>query len=455
MAPFLHDTTSVEHSSTRGFRGYWRQPNLIAVDESEKLLKRGVWLYFFLLIFEGALRKWFFPGLATPLLVVRDPLALWLIVATWQKGLLPTTMYIMGVFFIGTTGLFTSTLLGHGNILVALYGARILLIHFPLIFVIGRIFNREDVLKIGKATLYLAIPMAVLIALQFYSPQSAWVNRGVGGSLEGAGFSGALGYFRPPGTFSFTNGNTLFFGLVSVFIFYFWINVHDINRFLLIGATIALLIAIPLSISRSLFFQVGLSLLFSCFAISRKPKYLGKVLVFCIGIGLAFFFLSQTSLFSTAVEAFTARFVSANESEGGLSGVLVDRYLGGLVGSLSASSELPFFGHGLGMGTNVGSMLLTGDLTYLISEGEWGRLIGELGALMGLAVIFLRLALCVNIVWASYHKLMLGDLLPWMLLSFGLLVVPQGQWAQPTSLGFSTLIGGLMLASLRVPKSSV
>jgi len=33
-----------------------------------------------------------------------------------------------------------------------------------------------------------------------------------------------------------------------------------------------------------------------------------------------------------------------------------------------------------------------------------------------------------------------------MLLSFALLIIPQGQWAQPTSLGFSTLIGGLMIA---------
>jgi hypothetical protein len=33
----------------------------------------------------------------------------------------------------------------------------------------------------GIATLWIAIPMAILIALQFHSPQSAWVNRGVGG----------------------------------------------------------------------------------------------------------------------------------------------------------------------------------------------------------------------------------------------------------------------------------
>ena len=41
-------------------------------EQIAKRIKQMIWLYFFLLIFEGALRKWFLPFLATPLLVVRD-----------------------------------------------------------------------------------------------------------------------------------------------------------------------------------------------------------------------------------------------------------------------------------------------------------------------------------------------------------------------------------------------
>jgi hypothetical protein len=44
-----------------------------------------------------------------------------------------------------------------------------------------------------------------------------------------------------------------------------------------------------------------------------------------------------------------------------------------------------------------------------------------------------------------------GDLLPWILASFGLMNLAQGGWAQPTSLGFGTLIAGLMVAALRAP----
>jgi hypothetical protein len=423
----------------------------LAVDTDMQWLKRGVWAYFFLLVFEGALRKWVLPGLATPLLIVRDPVALWLLIATWRRGWLPANGYLTGFFAIGIIGIFTATLLGHGNLFVALFGARILLLHVPLIFVIGRVFTREDVLSMGKATLIMAVPMTVLIALQFYSPQSAWVNRGVGGDVQGGGFSGAMGFFRPPGTFSFTSGNTSFFSFVAPFVLYFWLNRKTINNLLLLAATVALVFSIPLSISRSLFFQVGLSVTFLVLASVRKPENLLRLLLTLAGAAIILVVLSQSNFFGTAATAFTDRFENANESEGGLQSVFIDRFLGGLVGSLTSAGGLPFFGYGIGMGTNVGSMLLSGGVSFLIAEGEWGRAIGELGPLLGIGLILLRLGLTAKIALACYRKLSQGDLLPWMLLSFGLITLAQGGWAQPSALGFFVLVGGLMVASLRAP----
>jgi hypothetical protein len=160
--------------------------------------------------------------------------------------------------------------------------------------------------------------------------------------------------------------------------------------------------------------------------------------------------LSQVSFLQTPIIAFTARFDNANAVEGGVQGALGNRYLGSLLSAVTESAEQPFFGYGLGMGTNAGNKILTGRNTgYLISEGEWGRLVGEMGPLMGLTVILLRLGLCIKIAIACYRKLLQNDLLPWILLSYTLQTVPQGQWAQPTTLGFSTLIGGLVIASLR------
>ena len=168
-----------------------------------------------------------------------------------------------------------------------------------------------------------------------------------------------------------------------------------------------------------------------------------------VGILILLTILLQTSSFGTATEAFTTRYETANETEGGLEGVFLDRFLGGLIGAVTGSVELPFFGFGIGMGTNVGSMLLTGEMKFIVAEGEWGRVIGELGQLFGIIIVLLRVSLTFKLFVRSYHSMVRGNLLPWMLMSFGFLNLSQGGWAQPTSLGFCVIIGGLVIASFK------
>jgi hypothetical protein len=371
-----------------------------------------------------------------------------LLYQAFKKGVFPTSPYLIWMVFIGIFSIIPAVLVGHGNMIVALYGSRILLIHFPLIFVMGSILDREDVIKMGKLVLWMAVPMTILIIMQFYSPQAAWVNRGIGGDLEGSGFGGALGYYRPSGIFSFTNGNTLYYGLLACFVMYFWFDHKKISKFILIASTAALLIAIPFSISRGLFFHFALSLFFAMMIIMRKPQYLGKMVFAIVGMVLVVVVVSKLGFFETGTEVFTARFEDANETEGGMDGVLMDRFLGGLYYALTSSVDQPFLGYGIGMGTNVGSMLLSGSLTFLITEGEWGRIVGELGPILGLSVIFIRLIMGLRIAMLSYKRMVQGQLLSWFLLSFGFLLLVQGEWGQPTALGFSIYMGGIMIASI-------
>jgi hypothetical protein len=418
------------------------------MENSKRLIKYGIWAYFFLLIFEGALRKWFLPGLATPLLIVRDPLVLWIFYQCWKKNLLPSNIYLNSMLIVGSIAVLTAVFIGHGSLTVALYGARGFLIHFPMVFIIGKIMNHNDVIKVGKMVLLIAIPMAVLIAIQFYSPQSAWVNRGLGNDEAGAGFSGAMGYFRPPGTFSFTLGVATFFGLVASFVLYFWMNKKLIRSWLLILATIGLIMAIPLTISRGLLFQVIISCAFLFIAVIRKPEYIGKIIIGTVIIILAVSILAYLPFFNTATEAFSARLTNAGATEGGMKGTLVDRFLGEQISAFDNAMTQPYFGYGLGMGTNAGSKLLTGNVQYLIAEGEWPRVIGEMGLLIGVIVLLIRISLSVKLFFASLKKMQKGQLLPWMLLSFALILMINGNWAQPTALGFYALGAGLLMASL-------
>lgn len=416
-------------------------------------IKKGIWVYFILLIIEGGLRRWVVPGLASPLLLLRDVVGIYLLILAYNNNFYPSNIQVKIFFVLGIISIYTALFFGHGNLFVALYGARMIMIQLPLLYLIGKVFNQHDVIAVGKVILWLAVPMAILITLQFYSPQSAWVNKGVGNSVEGAGFSGANGYFRPPGTFSFISGVSSFFSLVGCFVFYFWIKPHLVNKNLLIAASAALLVAIPTSISRTLFFQVALTLLFFIYAKSSQPDFLKNMLQIFFGFILVGILFSNLKGFEDQIGAFTERFNSANENENGIQSTLLDHALGGLIDAFSnVNDQFIIFGQGIGMGTNVGAQVLAGKLIFLISEGEWGRIIGESGFIIGLVIILLRSQMSFKLLFECLNRFKNGNVLPFMLLSYGFIVLLQGQWSQPTNLGFYVLIGGLIMASLKKRK---
>ena len=416
-------------------------------------LKTAIWVYFWLLIFEGALRKWVLPGLAAPLLIVRDPIAIYVLYKSYQTMVWKPNTYVFSIWIVTLIAFVTALVVGHGSPVVAIYGARITLIHFPMIFVIGRVLDREDVVKIGFVMLWLTVGMTVLVAIQFFSPQSAFVNRGLAGDTAGSGFSGAAGFFRVPGTFSFTNGLSIFYGLAVAIIAFFWISTEEQRnkRLVLIIATISIFAAVPLSISRTVMFEIAVSVAFLLAAATKTPKLLSQLVTGIIGGFILLLILSNFSFFQTATIAFTERFTGANETEGGLDGVFIDRFLGGMVGAITDTNS-SFFGAGLGMGTNAGSQLLTGSAQFLISEGEWGRLIGEMGLILGMVMVVVRADIAVKLLIKGWKKVGQRNYLPWMLMSFGFLPLLQGQWAQPTALGFSILSIGLSLAAMKEKK---
>lgn len=419
-------------------------------------IKKLFWLYFILLLFEGALRKWVLPGLATPLLIVRDPVALFILFYVLVKRLWTPGGYVLIGWILILLSFISTLVAGHGNLFVAIYGLRIMMIHFPVLFVMGSLLNKEDIHQMMRVLLFISLGMTVLVALQFFSPQSAWVNRGIGADASGSGFSGAAGFYRVPGTFSFTNGLSLFYGWVVASLIYFWGFAQEkISRLLLLTATLSFVAVLPMLISRTVVFETVLSLLFYLLIAKKGIGSLMKI-GFAALILYTFFVLAQNfSFFDTATNALTTRFDNAGRSEGGIEGTLVNRFLGGMYDAL-ADPNSSFIGKGLGMGSNAGAQLLAGRRTFLVSEEEWGRLIGESGILIGLGLIFLRIVFLFSLLLKSWRsQIQNANALPWMLLSFGFVIMIQGQWSQPTSLGFAVLIGGSILAALKHKQKAI
>src|SRR5205814_1031971 len=71
------------------------QPTPVA-DYSAMLqnIRRLIYLYLFLLIIEGALRKWIVPQFSNPLLLVRDPVVLVIYLLAWRAHIFPRNAFI-------------------------------------------------------------------------------------------------------------------------------------------------------------------------------------------------------------------------------------------------------------------------------------------------------------------------------------------------------------------------
>ena len=132
-----------------------------------KLIRNLIWLYFWMLIFEGVLRKWVFPQYSNVLLIIRDPLVLVIYFFALARGVFPFNKYVL------VTGLmafftFVFSLLGENvNLVVMLFGLKANFLHLPLVFLIPSVFDQRDVVRMGRWILFLSIPMTFLMVLQF------------------------------------------------------------------------------------------------------------------------------------------------------------------------------------------------------------------------------------------------------------------------------------------------
>jgi hypothetical protein len=426
---------------------------------TRRRLRQLLWLYFWLLIFEGALRKWVVPGLSNPLLLVRDPIAL--LALCWGWPLLRQRrwqIWLQPLMLFGSLGGLLAVTMGHGDLFTALYGARVFLVQLPLIFLFAAVFDRRDVIRFAWVLLWLSIPMTVLLAIQSGLPDSHFLNVGPGG-FGTAAFQGALGRSRPPGTFSFISGVVSFYSLAaaSLFMVLYGSKVRQRGRLFCMVAGIALVVALPVSISRSLLagYLMVLVALIATLLISRVrilPLVSGLFAVL-IAFGLA----TTLPVFQDTSVAFLARWEGAGAASGSdreevgdvgiATGQLQKRVLPSFTQPFSYLDNIPLLGNGIGMGSNVGAQRLGDGKGFLLGEGGWDVSIGELGPVLGLPFIFWRVALAFWILRLALRAASRGNRLPLILVGASFLDVMASQLSQPTGLGFTVLSGGLTLAA--------
>ena len=131
-------------------------------------MRRLVYAYFFLLIFEGALRKWIAPSLAGPLLVIRDPVLLAIYVMALRRGSFPWNAWMLMVAGLCVACVMASMAAGC-RLTITLFGVRTDFWQIPLIFLMPSILSRDEVRRIGHWMLMIMPAMALLALAQFRS----------------------------------------------------------------------------------------------------------------------------------------------------------------------------------------------------------------------------------------------------------------------------------------------
>ena len=344
--------------------------------------------------------------------------------------------------------------------------------YIPLAFLIAEQFRREDLERIMRMTLWLAIAAAPLVLLQFFSPPDSIVNQGSGLDEETQfkAFSAALGRVRP--------NRFLYRCQRARHVCYQRGGVR--RRFADAGTAFAgcqpkdavgrhLPLYCSCSSSAAAAGCSRMSLLFSPRPPSPACSHGARASQSRPASGrfswLPLARVLWPILMPEGFEVFMARWEGAWESETQSTGLRVRHLQSGLsrVLRLSAitSPDTPIQGYLLGIGGNAAKQLAwvqlppayyAWDLYGAWAEDAWSRHIVDLGLVLGLVTILGRIALTAWLgLVAARATRRSGDVLPFVLFGFLFFPILNGQiQGQGTLNGYAWMFFGFCLAATKI-----
>ena len=414
------------------------------------VLTKLFWVYFLLLIFEGALRKWIFPPLSAPLLLIRDPIGLMIIFQAYRENKWPEKWSaVTGILSAVMLGICVLQLVAGDNPwFAALYGLRSYLLPFPVAFIMGENIDEEELRKFGYWTLLILLPMTLLEVAQYLAPAGSFLNKGAYEGAEQIMYAGQ--HVRASGTFSFVTGPMCFTPLAAAFILYGFVNEKLAPKWLLWSAAFALLLSVPVVGSRTIVIQLaGIALCAGIGALCGVTQ-LFQSIKWAVPLLAIAFLVSLLPIFSEASNSLHARFRQASNSEGSVSHAVEERTVGSILYDIN---QVDFgknpIGLGMGLGASAITQLMHGQVSFIAGEGEISRVTYELGPFPGLFFMIFRLLLSVFVALAAIAQARRLEplallLVPLMWTSVFLITLEQ-----PTAQGFMVVSLAFSLAALK------
>ena len=371
--------------------------------------RRAVKIVFFLVIFEGVLRKWVIPQASEMIYFFKDIVLLGAYLRYYLGSEPKYPLKISGItiaLFMAmgwcTFQVFNPSL---GSVIIGFFGLKAYFFYIPLIWMIPALFqSQEELYQSLRNYLLLTIPVCLLAIAQFFSPPSSPINIYAGGHEASAGFDG-FNAVRVTGTFSYIVGYAVYlsacFSLLVPLLTLkqprLWRLLTLVEAFLVAGTSF-------MTGARGLvLFEILFVVGYVCIlgftqpvtaTRSAKQLFLPVILISAI--------LPQ--FFSKAIEAFSHRATTSSDSQN-----FLDRALSAFIEPVQDLQLKGFDGYGTGATHQAVPALrrifnLPFGETLPPSEGEMGRVVLEVGPLGFLFWYGLRLILIFSL-WQVFWKL--------------------------------------------------
>jgi hypothetical protein len=427
-----------------------------------------IYCVYWLLIFEGVLRKWLFPQWARPLFFVRDPFVLCIYAVVLVRGIRLSRSHLLqaglafgciGLALVGVHAGFNRNFQG----VLLLYGWRNYFLILPLAFIIARYFEMKDIQLLAVRTLKLCIPMAALVFLQVKAPATAPINAGLGVGRElffvNTSTSGVV---RPPGTFTADLGMGAFVTSALTLAVGLWIlpaRSRPLRAVWLWAATAAIVACLALSGSRGALVWSAIVILGTTAGLSLVAPKANLKLVTVVALFVAVGASLAPILFPRSTQAFIMRWTNAGAAETAAYGS------GGIFARVRHEIFLfhvlipitPPGGYGLGsagnaawqMGTRNELVPFANQDQISAAETDWGRHILELGPIFGCCFIAFRIVFVISLFNRAFAaSKRSGHALPLLLCFYVGPMLLQGQiTGNGTVNGYGWVFVGLCLAA--------
>lgn len=362
-------------------------------------------LFAVLIILQGAFRKWWLPGLATPLYVAKDVALIGAVVLLGMRRSLRLSTPIKRTFLPVVWGSFAIIVIAQAfnfnfpTLIGSAVGIRSYLLYSVLLVLMPVAMEhiRRSERWVIAIALGVIVPVLLLGMYQYSQPLEAWINQYVRDDQQLAAVAGRP---RITGTFSYVGGMgafltfSLLFGLATTLAgllhkhrWYKWIGIAVFG--------LAIIVA-PMNGSRGVVLGALVPLPFVLYALFKGRRGATAIVGLSVLLLLTGYAIGQSSWASEGWANLEERATTASDRDTRVTSMLADP-----VKKLSVGG---FWGYGTGATHQGAGSLAPGgrvNIPGVYYEGEFGRVIIELGVVGGLLYFIFKLLLA----WIAWQAL--------------------------------------------------